>query len=85
MVFRESGEALDTERNDQLTEALKLLERVVPKRFITTFILIRVHGHTWRERATELGVRPGAIGYHLRMVQAAIDKLFREAEATDSN
>ncbi len=80
MVFRENGEPLETAREDRGTAALKRLEQLqrVPMRFIATFLLVKKYGHSWRQRAEELGVYPGTIGYQLRQVKLALERLLIE-------
>ncbi len=64
-------------RSNQGTLALKrLMERGrVPLRFVTTYILITGYGRTWREVAADLGVTPGTIGYQLRQVKGALERM----------
>lgn len=80
MPFDKNGEKLETSRENGATRALKRLEELgrVPMRFITTFILVTGHDHSWRKRAKELDVSPGTIGYQLRQVRLALEHLLRE-------
>ncbi len=80
MDFPEEGETTDAARDNRGTLALKRLMELgrVPLRFVTTYILIKGYGRTWRECAEELGLERGAIGYHLRQVKGALERLLVE-------
>lgn len=78
MVISQTGERADIEPSDRLSHALKSVERIVPGRFVTAFILVTGHGYSWRRVATDLGCSPSAVGYQLRQVRRALESLYRD-------
>lgn len=82
MFVTADGQAAEAHRLDLLTHALKKLEERVPGRMLRTWILIRRGTTSWRQRAAELRVTPGAIRHHLKTVDKAIEKWFNDESTT---
>lgn len=64
-------------RDEQLAEAIELLEELLPFQFMGSYILITVHGWSRERRAEDIGVEPSVIDEHIAAVEALIEKHFR--------